>query len=148
MVGSGMGYDYSNMNFCLLGLLIEASTGKTYERVVQESLLDPLGIGGMRFTSTYEIGPDEVSHFPEPGAELHGSARRSGRVERHPNRHRAHHQLGRPRHPRVEVVDRSIHERYARPRSGLRAGGHQLRRPGVGPHRHHAEHPFHGARAS
>jgi D-alanyl-D-alanine carboxypeptidase len=67
MVGSGIGYDYSNMNYCLLGLLIEAQTGKTYERVVQESLLDPLGIGGMRFTSTYEIGPDEVSHFPGPG---------------------------------------------------------------------------------
>ncbi len=67
MVGSGTSYDYSNMNFCLLGLLIEAATGKTYERVVRESLLDPLGISGMRFTSTYEIGPDEVSHFPSPG---------------------------------------------------------------------------------
>jgi len=67
MVGSGTAYDYSNMNFCLLGLLIEAVTGKTYERVVQESLLDPLGISGMRLTSTYEIGPDEVSHFPSPG---------------------------------------------------------------------------------
>ena len=67
MVGSGAGYDYSNMNFCLLGMLIEAATGKTYERVVHESLLDPLGVSGMRFTSTYEIGPDEVSHFPSPG---------------------------------------------------------------------------------
>ena len=67
MVGSGTSYDYSNMNFCLLGMLIEAATGKTYERVVQESLLDPLGLSGMRFTSTYEIGPDEVSHFPSPG---------------------------------------------------------------------------------
>ena len=50
MVGSGTSYDYSNMNFCLLGMLIEAATGKTYERVVQESLLDPLGVSGMRFT--------------------------------------------------------------------------------------------------
>ncbi len=67
MVGAGTGYQYSNMNFCVLGQLIEAATGKTYERVVYEHLLDPLGITGMRFTSTYEIGPDEVSHFPSPG---------------------------------------------------------------------------------
>lgn len=66
-VGSGLGYDYSNMNFCVLGLLVEAVTGQTYERVVEDYLLDPLGISGMRLTSTYEIGPDEVSHFPSPG---------------------------------------------------------------------------------
>ena len=30
-------------------------------------LLEPLGIDGMRITSTYELGPDEVSHHPAPG---------------------------------------------------------------------------------
>ncbi len=66
-VSSGNGYRYSNMSYCVLGLLIEAVTGKTYERVVDEQLLTPLGIGGMRLTSTYEVGPDEVSHHPSPG---------------------------------------------------------------------------------
>lgn len=66
-VSSGNGFDYSNMSYCVLGLLIEAVTGKAYERVVDEQLLTPLGITGMRFTSTYEIGPDEVSHQPSPG---------------------------------------------------------------------------------
>lgn len=63
--GSG-GYRYSNMSYCVLGVLIEAATGKTYERVVDEQLLTPLGIAGMRLTSTYELGPDEVSHHPSP----------------------------------------------------------------------------------
>lgn len=65
-VSSGNGFRYSNMSYCVLGLLIEAVTGKTYERVVDEQLLTPLGIGGMRLTSTYELGPDEVSHHPSP----------------------------------------------------------------------------------
>lgn len=66
-VGGAGGFDYSNMNYCLVGLLIEAVTGKAYERVVQERLLVPLGIVGMRWTSTFELGPDEVSHYPTPG---------------------------------------------------------------------------------
>jgi D-alanyl-D-alanine carboxypeptidase len=65
-VSSG-GFRYSNMSYCVLGILIEAVTGKTYERVVDEQLLTPLGITGMRLTSTYELGPDEVSHHPTPG---------------------------------------------------------------------------------
>jgi D-alanyl-D-alanine carboxypeptidase len=65
-VSSGNGYRYSNMSYCALGLLIEAVTGKTYERVVDEQLLTPLGLSGMRLTSTYELGPDEVSHHPSP----------------------------------------------------------------------------------
>lgn len=66
-VTGGGGFVYSNMNYCVLGVLIEAVTGKTYERVVHERLLTPLGIGGMRMSSTYDLGPDEVSHHPTPG---------------------------------------------------------------------------------
>jgi D-alanyl-D-alanine carboxypeptidase len=65
-VRSGSGFDYSNMSYCVLGILIEAVTGKTYERVVYERLLTPLGISGMRMSSTYDLGPDEVSHHPTP----------------------------------------------------------------------------------
>lgn len=65
-VSSGPGFRYSNMNYCVLGVLIEAVTGKAYERVVDEELLTPLGLTGMRLTSTYELGPDEVSHHPSP----------------------------------------------------------------------------------
>ncbi len=65
-VSSGNGFAYSNMSYCVLGVLIEAVTGKTYERVVYERLLTPLGISGMRMSSTYDLGPDEVSHHPSP----------------------------------------------------------------------------------
>jgi D-alanyl-D-alanine carboxypeptidase len=63
----GAGYNYSNVGYCVLTVLIEAVTGKAYERVVDEVLLAPLGIDGMRITSTYEVGPDEVSHHPALG---------------------------------------------------------------------------------
>lgn len=66
-VRSTSGFDYSNMGYCVLGVLIEAVTGKTYERVVHERLLTPLGISGMRMPTTYDLGPDEVSHHPSPG---------------------------------------------------------------------------------
>ncbi len=58
----GVGFRYSNMNFCVLGLLIEAVTGEPYEQVVYEQLLTPLGISGMRLASTYDPGPDEIEH--------------------------------------------------------------------------------------
>ncbi len=48
----GPGYRYSNMNYCVLGLLIEQLTGQPYEQVVYERLLTPLGISGMRLAPT------------------------------------------------------------------------------------------------
>jgi D-alanyl-D-alanine carboxypeptidase len=61
------GYTYSNMNFVALSVLIEAITGETYERVVTDRLLAPLGFTDMRMTSTFDLGPDEVSHSPRAG---------------------------------------------------------------------------------
>jgi CubicO group peptidase (beta-lactamase class C family) len=54
---------YSNLNFCLLGLLIAAETGTTYEAAVTELLLRPLGIAGMRLVATHDPNPDEVVHI-------------------------------------------------------------------------------------
>ena len=66
-VSGGGGYQYSNMNFCVLGMLIEAVTGMPYEEAVYERLLTPLGITGMRLASTFDVGPDEVLHKSDPG---------------------------------------------------------------------------------
>jgi CubicO group peptidase (beta-lactamase class C family) len=63
----GGGFRYSNMNFCVLGLLIEQVTGQDYEQVVYERLLTPLGISGMRLAPTYDPGPGEVVHRSVPG---------------------------------------------------------------------------------
>jgi D-alanyl-D-alanine carboxypeptidase len=63
----GAGYRYSNMNFCVLGLLIEQLTGQDYEQVVYERLLTPLGISGMRLAATQDPGPGEAVHRTVPG---------------------------------------------------------------------------------
>jgi D-alanyl-D-alanine carboxypeptidase len=63
----GKGFRYSNMNYCVLGLLIEALTGQDYEQVVYERLLTPLGLSGMRLAPTYDPGPGEVVHRGVPG---------------------------------------------------------------------------------
>jgi D-alanyl-D-alanine carboxypeptidase len=67
MYDPGTTYEYSNMNFCMLTMLIEAVTGEPYERVVQTRLLGPLGISGMRLAGTFDPHPDEVVHpsFPQ-----------------------------------------------------------------------------------
>jgi D-alanyl-D-alanine carboxypeptidase len=61
------GLVYSNMNYCLLGLLIEHLTALPYEEAASRWLLAPLGITGMRVAGTPDIGPDEVQHFTAPG---------------------------------------------------------------------------------
>lgn len=58
----GVGFRYSNMNFCVLGILIEQLTGQPYEQVVYDQLLTPLGISGMRLAPTFDPGPDEIEH--------------------------------------------------------------------------------------
>jgi D-alanyl-D-alanine carboxypeptidase len=63
----GGNYRYSNMNYCVAGLLIEMLTGQSYEQAVYQRLLTPLGISGMRLAGTYDTGPDEVVHFSAPG---------------------------------------------------------------------------------
>jgi len=63
----GGGFRYSNMNFCVLGVVIEQLTGQTYEEVVYERLLTPLGISGMRLAPTFDPGPDEIEHYSGEG---------------------------------------------------------------------------------
>ena len=58
----GTTHDYSNLNFCLLGLLVADVTGRSYEAAATELLLRPLGITGMRLVSTVDPNPDEVVH--------------------------------------------------------------------------------------
>lgn len=58
----GTVYNYSNLNYCVLSMLIEAFTGQEYEHVVNERLLAPLGITGMRLAGTVDTRDDEVIH--------------------------------------------------------------------------------------
>ncbi|CAN5719915.1 MAG: serine hydrolase domain-containing protein [Ilumatobacteraceae bacterium] len=63
----GLAYEYSNLNYCLLGLLIEQVTGRPYAEVVQDQLLTPLGITGMRLAGTFDVNETEVLHPSGPG---------------------------------------------------------------------------------
>ncbi len=62
----GTRYIYSNLNFCLLGLLVEQVAGRPYEAVVTDRLLAPLGIEGMRLATTYDTDPAAVVHPSAP----------------------------------------------------------------------------------
>lgn len=63
----GTYYEYSNLNYCLLGLVIEQLAGRPYEAVVQDRLLEPLGITGMRLAGTFDATESEVVHPSIPG---------------------------------------------------------------------------------
>lgn len=58
---------YSNLNFCLLALLIQHHTGMSYDAAVQELLFDPLGIDGPRLAGTIDPDPNEVVHVSAAG---------------------------------------------------------------------------------
>lgn len=63
----GTAHVYSNLNFCLLGLLIADITGRSYDESVNVLVLRPLGIRGMRTVGTYEANLSEVVHASGPG---------------------------------------------------------------------------------
>ena len=62
----GAAYRYSNLNYCLLGLLVEDVAGRPYEDVVTDRLLQPLGIEGMRLARTFDDDPAQVVHPSAP----------------------------------------------------------------------------------
>lgn len=63
----GERFQYSNLNFCLLGIAIEVLTGERYESVARREVLDPLGIAGMRMADTFDVGVGDVEHRSDEG---------------------------------------------------------------------------------
>ena len=61
----GTRYDYSNFGFCLLGKVVEALSGETYEHYVQHKLLAPLSIYNMRLAKNRieDRFEDEVRYY-------------------------------------------------------------------------------------
>jgi D-alanyl-D-alanine carboxypeptidase len=59
-------YRYSNMNFCVLGLLAQLDTGESYQQLVDGRVLEPLGITDMRTVDTYEFKAGDVVHPTTP----------------------------------------------------------------------------------
>ncbi|MEO0333223.1 MAG: serine hydrolase domain-containing protein, partial [Bacteroidota bacterium] len=61
----GTRYDYSNFGYCLLGRVIEAKSGKSYEDYVRTEILAPLGITSMHLAKNLpeERFENEVSYY-------------------------------------------------------------------------------------
>jgi len=67
----GTRYAYSNFGYCVLGRLIEKVSGTTYEKFVQEKVLDPIGIKRMCIGATLEgkQAPGEVRYYTRDDAQ-------------------------------------------------------------------------------
>ncbi|MCO8120623.1 serine hydrolase [Stieleria sp. TO1_6] len=66
----GQRYAYSNFGYCLLGRVIEKVSGQSYESYVQENVLAPIGVTGMKIGATHLAGrtEGEVRYYhPEKG---------------------------------------------------------------------------------
>ena len=64
----GMGYNYSNVGFCILHRIVEVVSGKDYESFLKEDVLEPMGvtdthIGGYE----YQRRPNECVYYMQEG---------------------------------------------------------------------------------
>ena len=73
----GKGYQYCNLNFNMVGTIIEKYSGERFDQYVKHHILDPLGLYGgycvdsldkSRFASIYEYNGDSARFFFSPGA--------------------------------------------------------------------------------
>ncbi|MFZ1410884.1 MAG: serine hydrolase domain-containing protein [Micropruina sp.] len=65
---AGSKVQYSNSNTVLLGLIIEKVTGKPFATVLQERILDPLGLKNTSFPATASLPAPYLSGITEQGA--------------------------------------------------------------------------------
>lgn len=68
----GANWSYSSTNYILLGLVVEAVTGKTLGQVLQERIFTPLSLTATSFPLGIELGPDFVHGYVRlaPGTPL------------------------------------------------------------------------------
>jgi D-alanyl-D-alanine carboxypeptidase len=54
----GSQYEYSNTNFVLLGEVVQAVTGQSWDRTVQQRILSPLGLSSVAYSGANDPGTD------------------------------------------------------------------------------------------
>lgn len=59
----GTDWSYSNTNYIVLGLVVEAVTGQPLGQVLQEKIFTPLSLTSTSFPSTIELAPDLVHGY-------------------------------------------------------------------------------------
>jgi D-alanyl-D-alanine carboxypeptidase len=62
----GTAFQYSNTNFCLLGLLIEKVTGQSFDTAIRERVLQPIGISA-HLAPTFDTKRGDALHASSPG---------------------------------------------------------------------------------
>lgn len=62
----GTAFQYSNTNFCLLGLLIESATGQSFESAIGDRVLKPIGISA-HLAPTFDTESGDALHASSPG---------------------------------------------------------------------------------
>src|SRR5690606_15763398 len=64
----GEGWQYSNTNYVILGMIAEQLTGQSIEQLFQERLFDPLGMDSSSFPGdSAKIGSPHLSGVTEQG---------------------------------------------------------------------------------
>jgi D-alanyl-D-alanine carboxypeptidase len=63
----GTSFHYSNMNYCLLGMVVEQATGNSYVDEIQARVLAPLGIDDMAIGQTTNTSVGDVLHATTVG---------------------------------------------------------------------------------
>jgi CubicO group peptidase (beta-lactamase class C family) len=75
--GPNQGYMYCNLNFNIIGTIIEKISGERFDQYVKHHILDPLGLYGgycvdsldkSRFATIYEYRTDSAKFLASPGA--------------------------------------------------------------------------------
>lgn len=69
----GSQWEYSNTNFVLIGLILEAATGEDYADLVDSRLLEPLGLQDTYVASSSDPHPDLAPCYDEEGDDVSAS---------------------------------------------------------------------------
>jgi N-acyl-D-amino-acid deacylase len=77
----GSRFDYSTFGYCVLGAIIEKSTGQSFEAFARKTLLAPAGANGMRLArrAQREAWPGEATYYDFPDAPVSGEHDDTGR---------------------------------------------------------------------
>jgi D-alanyl-D-alanine carboxypeptidase len=62
LAAPGGGFSYSNTNYALLGLIIEAATGQTYRQAFEERFFGPLGLESL-VIPPFDADPQDIAHL-------------------------------------------------------------------------------------
>ncbi|MFI5952359.1 serine hydrolase [Cryptosporangium sp. NPDC051539] len=79
----GTAYAYSNFGYCLLGRLIEAVTGQTYETHVRDGLLAQCGISDMSIANDGRPAGDVIRCYPAADDDIDPYRHRIDRMDSH-----------------------------------------------------------------